>query len=90
MAPEIGPVLGIGLLSRALLAAIGALTGGAIENYMAQGLPGDELLIYEDALRRDRSVGVAVEASLALPPAEPLPGSTSITTAGQNLDQRCM
>jgi hypothetical protein len=57
-APGIGPVLGIGLLSGALLAAIGAVTGGAIENYMAQGLPGDELLVYEDALRRGRSVVV--------------------------------
>jgi hypothetical protein len=41
-----------------LLAAVGAVTGGAIENYMAQGLPGDELLVYEDALRRGRSVVV--------------------------------
>jgi hypothetical protein len=57
-APGIGPVLGIGLLSGAVLAAIGAVTGGAIENYMAQGLPGDELLVYEDALRRGRSVVV--------------------------------
>jgi hypothetical protein len=56
--PGIGPVLGIGLLSGALLAAIGVVTGGAIENYMAQGLPGDELLVYEDALRRGRSVVV--------------------------------
>jgi hypothetical protein len=58
VAPGIGPVLGIGLLSGALLAAIGAVTGGAIENYMAQGLPGDELLVYEDALRRGRSIVV--------------------------------
>jgi hypothetical protein len=58
VAPGIGPVLGIGLLSGALLAAVGAVTGGAIENYMAQGLPGDELLVYEDALRRGRSVVV--------------------------------
>lgn len=58
VAPGIGPVLGIGLLSGALLAAIGAVTGGAIEDYMAQGLPGDELFVYEDALRRGRSVVV--------------------------------
>src|SRR5580704_15364843 len=56
VAPGIGPVLGIGLLSGALLAAVGAVTGGAIENYMAQGLPGDELFVYEDALRRGRSI----------------------------------
>jgi hypothetical protein len=63
VAPGIGPVLGIGLLSGALLAAMGAVTGGAIEDYMAQGLPGDELLVYEDALRRGRSVVVVTPES---------------------------
>jgi hypothetical protein len=58
VAPGIGPVLAIGLLGGALLGAMGAVTGGAIENYMAQGLPGDELFVYEDALRRGRSVVV--------------------------------
>lgn len=54
--PSLGPVIGIGLLGGVLLGALGAVTGGAIENYMAQGLPGDELFVYEDALRRGRSV----------------------------------
>jgi hypothetical protein len=63
VAPGIGPVLGFGLLSGALLAAMGAVTGGAIEDYMAQGLPGDELLVYEDALRRGRSVVVVTPES---------------------------
>lgn len=58
VAPGIGPILAIGLLGGALLGAIGAATGGAIENYMAQGLPGDELLVYEDALRHGRSIVV--------------------------------
>ena len=56
--PGIGPVLAIGLAGGALLGAIGAVTGGAIEGYVAQGLPGDELVVYEDALRRGRSVVV--------------------------------
>jgi hypothetical protein len=60
VAPGIGPILAIGALGGALLGALGAVTGGAIENYMAQGLPGDELLVYEDALRRGRSVVVVV------------------------------
>lgn len=59
-APGVGPVLAIGLLGGAVLGALGAVTGGTIENYMAQGLPGDELLVYEDALRRGRSVVVVI------------------------------
>lgn len=54
--PAVGPLIGIGLLGGVLLGALGAVTGGAIENYMAQGLPGDELFVYEDALRRGRSI----------------------------------
>jgi hypothetical protein len=54
--PAIGPVIGIGLLGGILLGAIGAVTGGAVEDYTAQGLPGDELFVYQDALRRGRSV----------------------------------
>jgi hypothetical protein len=60
VAPGIGPILAIGVLGGALLGALGAVTGGAIENYMAQGLPGDELLVYEDALRHGRSIVVVV------------------------------
>lgn len=61
--PGIGPVLAIGVLGGALLGAIGAATGGAIEGYMAQGLPGDELLVYEDALRHGRSVVIVTPES---------------------------
>ncbi len=60
VAPGVGPVLAIGLLAGAVLGALGMVTGGTIENYMAQGLPGDELLVYEDALRRGRSVVVVI------------------------------
>ncbi|MFZ0523560.1 MAG: hypothetical protein WAL95_21210 [Candidatus Acidiferrales bacterium] len=63
VAPGIGPILAIGLLGGALVGAIGAATGGAIENYMAEGLPGDELLVYEDALRHGRSVVVVIPES---------------------------
>ena len=65
VAPGIGPILAIGVLGGALLGALGAVTGGAIENYTAQGLPGDELLVYEDALRRGRSVVVVVPENTA-------------------------
>lgn len=63
LVPGVGPVLAIGLLGAALLgaggAAAGALAGEALEKGIDQGLPRDELYVYEDALRRGRSVVVA-------------------------------
>jgi hypothetical protein len=60
----VGPVTAIGLLGGALLAAagggIGAAVAGKIENSMSDGLPEDELFIYEDALRKGRSVVIAM------------------------------
>lgn len=62
--PGVGPVLAAGLVGAALLGAGGAATGmaagGALEDSMAEGLPHDELFIYEDALRRGRSVVLVV------------------------------
>jgi len=61
--PGVGPVLAFGLLGALILgaggAAAGAMTGDALENAMAEGIPRDELYVYEDALRRGRSVVVA-------------------------------
>lgn len=61
--PGVGPVLALGLLGAAILgaggAAAGALAGRAFEKAIDQGLPRDELYVYEDALRRGRSVVVA-------------------------------
>ena len=61
--PGVGPVLAFGLIGAALLgiggAAAGALAGGALEDSVAAGLPRDELYVYEDALRRGRSVVIA-------------------------------
>lgn len=58
--PGVGPILAAGLVGAALLgaggAAAGAAAGDALEDSMAQGLPHDELFIYEDALRRGRTV----------------------------------
>jgi len=63
LVPGVGPVLAFGLLGAALLgtggAAAGALAGEAFEKAMADGLPHDELYVYEDALRRGRSVLIA-------------------------------
>ena len=58
--PGVGPILAAGLVGAALLGAGGAATGVAVgdslEDNMAPGLPHDELYVYEDALRRGRSV----------------------------------
>jgi hypothetical protein len=61
--PGIGPVLAFGLIGAAIFgaggAAAGALAGGALEKGIADGVPRDELYVYEDALRRGRSVVIA-------------------------------
>ena len=71
--PGVGPITAIGLLGSAVLAAagasIGAVAGGQFENSMTDGLPEDELFVYEDALRKGRSVVIALtddEAEAAL------------------------
>jgi hypothetical protein len=65
LVPGVGPVLAAGLIGATLLgaggAATGASVGGSLEESMVKGLPHDELFVYEDALRRGRTV-VLVEA----------------------------
>ena len=62
--PGVGPIAALGLLGAAILGAagagIGAVAGGKLENAMTEGLPEDELFVYEDALRQGRSVLVAL------------------------------
>ncbi|HEY0079548.1 MAG TPA: hypothetical protein VGB73_13125 [Pyrinomonadaceae bacterium] len=62
--PGVGPILAAGLVGAALLGAGGAATGvaagGALEDSVAEGLPHDELYVYEDALRQGRTVVIAV------------------------------
>lgn len=64
--PGVGPVTAIGLLGGAILAAagaaVGASAGAAFENSMTEGLPEDEIFVYEDALRKGRSVVIAIAA----------------------------
>jgi len=63
LVPGVGPVLAIGLIGAAIFgaggAAAGALAGHALEEGIADGIPRDELFVYEDALRRGRSVVIA-------------------------------
>ena len=63
LVPGVGPVLAAGVIGAALLgaggAAAGAAAGSALEESI-EGLPHDELYIYEDALRKGRSVVFAI------------------------------
>lgn len=62
--PGIGAVAAIGATAAAILGALGAVGGGAVGHAAdkaasADGIPGDELFVYEDALRQGRSVLIA-------------------------------
>lgn len=61
--PGVGPVIALGLIGAAIFgaggAAAGAFAGSAMEKGIADGVPRDELYVYEDALRRGRSVVLA-------------------------------
>jgi hypothetical protein len=64
LVPGVGPISALGLLGAAILGAagatLGAKVGGRLEESTAQGLPEDEIFVYEDALRKGRSVVVAL------------------------------
>ena len=60
MVPGVGPVIALGLIGAALFSAGGAAVGNALETNLSQGVPRDDLFLYEDALRRGRSVVVAL------------------------------
>src|SRR5947207_8903328 len=64
MVPGIGPVLGLGALGAAALGLAGGAAGGAVgekmDRALMDGLPKDEIFIYEDALRRGRSVVICL------------------------------
>ncbi len=61
--PGIGPVLAVGLIGAALLGAGGAATGlvvgESLEEALGEGLPHEDLYVFEEALRRGRSVVIA-------------------------------
>jgi len=64
MVPGVGQVTALGLLGAAVLtaagASLGAVAAGSMENSFSQGLPEDEIFVYEDALRQGRSVVIAM------------------------------
>ncbi|MGH9494416.1 MAG: hypothetical protein ACRD3B_05410 [Candidatus Sulfotelmatobacter sp.] len=64
LVPGVGAITAFGLLGMAILGAAGATVGGAaaskVEKESYQGLPEDEIFVYEDALRKGRSVVIAL------------------------------
>lgn len=64
LVPGIGPVLGLGALGAAVLGLAGAAGGGAVgenmDRALMDGLPKDEIFLYEDALRQGRSVVISL------------------------------
>jgi len=58
--PGIGPVLAFGMVGAALLGAAGATAGAAvgdtIEEELGEGVPHEDIYLYEDALRHGHSV----------------------------------
>lgn len=64
LVPGLGPITALGLLGAGILGAAGATVGasvaGNIEKASYEGLPEDEIFVYEDALRRGHSVVIAL------------------------------
>ncbi len=64
LVPGLGPITAIGLLGAAILGAagarVGAAAGAALEESTTEGLPEDEIFVYEDALRQGRSVVIVL------------------------------
>lgn len=61
--PGIGPVLAFGMLGAALLGVVGAAAGSAIgdtaEEELGEGIPHEDVYLYEDALRHGNSLLIA-------------------------------
>jgi hypothetical protein len=58
--PGVGPVLILGAIGAVLLGVGGAAVGAALDRNLREGLPHDEVFVYEDALRRGKTVVIAV------------------------------
>src|SRR5215207_2429508 len=61
--PGIGPLVAFGMVGAALLGAVGAAAGSAVgdtvEGELGEGIPHEDLFIYEDVLRRGQSIVIA-------------------------------
>jgi hypothetical protein len=61
--PGVGPVIAFGMIGAALLGTLGAAAGAAlgdqVEEQLGEGVPHEDIFLYEDALRHGRSVVIA-------------------------------
>lgn len=61
--PGVGPVIAFGMIGAALLGTLGAAAGAAVgdqlEEQLGEGVPHEDIFLYEDALRHGRSVVVS-------------------------------
>ncbi|HEU4836533.1 MAG TPA: hypothetical protein VFS90_19030 [Pyrinomonadaceae bacterium] len=61
--PGIGPLLAFGMVGAALLGTVGAAAGSAVgdqaEEELGEGIPHEDVYLYEDALRHGHSVVIA-------------------------------
>lgn len=61
--PGIGPLLAFGMVGAGLLGIVGAAAGSAIgdtvEEELGEGIPHEDVYLYEDALRHGRSIVIA-------------------------------
>ena len=61
--PGVGPVIAFGMIGAALLGTVGAAAGAAIgdqvEEQLGEGVPHEDIFLYEDALRHGRSIVIA-------------------------------
>jgi hypothetical protein len=64
LVPGLGPITAVGLLGAAILGAagatVGATAGNKLEESTTEGLPEDEIFVYEDALRQGRSIVIVL------------------------------
>jgi hypothetical protein len=63
MVPGIGPVIAFGMIGAALLGTVGVAAGAALgdelEEHLGEGVPHEDVFLYEDALRHGRSIVIA-------------------------------
>jgi len=61
--PGIGPLIAFGMVGAALLGVVGAATGSAVgdtvEEGLGEGVPHEDVYLYEDALRHGHSIVIA-------------------------------
>lgn len=61
--PGVGPVIAFGLVGAAVLGVVGAAAGAAVgdtvEEQLGEGVPHEDIFLYEDALRHGRSIIIA-------------------------------